>query len=404
MQNLNAVSIPIFDRFTYSLLFLGWLAYVSLAPIYIFKSGLPQPADFIIAITAGLSIVLFFLKQRIVFNRVFAILVLMVVMFFAINISYFYFYKDTLFLYSSVYYVFNAFVFSATVILFKQNSERAVHWGRYAVFASIFIELVWLKTFDSASVYRETGSFNNPNQLGYWALLSSCYLLVLNYGRRMKWIDIIFFLLCGYIVTEALSRAVMISYVLLLASFFIGNYMSTATKIIMMGVVVFYTFFQVAVLDNPQFIIQNFEVVQKITERIETIEDEGSGVFVERGYGRIVEHPEYLFFGAGEGAYWRFSSLGVRGLELHSGLGTILFSYGLFGLALFGAFIFTIFQRAPLLLWVTLASIMLYGITHQHVRFTGFWLYLGLVYGVASYVVVPRRTEINSQNSNELIN
>jgi len=343
----------IFDKFTYGLLFLGWLAYVCFAPIYVFKSGLPQPADFMIAITAGLSIVLFFLKQRIIFNRVFAILVLMVFMFFAINISYFYFYKDTLFLYSSVYYLFNAFVFSGTVILFKQNPDRSMHWGRYAVFASIIIELIWLKLFDSNSIYRETGSFNNPNQLGYWSLLSSCYLLVLNYGRRMKWIDIIFF----------------------------------------SGVVVFYTFFQVAVLNNPKFIIENFEVIQKVAERIETIEDEGSGLLVERGYDRIINHPEYLFFGAGEGAYWRFSNLGVRGLELHSGLGTILFSYGLFGLALFGAFVFTIFQRAPILLWVTLASIMAYGITHQHVRFTGFWLYLGLVYAVVNYAVIPRRRE-----------
>jgi len=383
----------IFDKFTYGLLFLGWLAYVCFAPIYVFKSGLPQPADFMIAITAGLSIVLFFLKQRIIFNRVFAILVLMVFMFFAINISYFYFYKDTLFLYSSVYYLFNAFVFSGTVILFKQNPDRSMHWGRYAVFASIIIELIWLKLFDSNSIYRETGSFNNPNQLGYWSLLSSCYLLVLNYGRRMKWIDIIFFLLCGYIVTEALSRAVIVSYALILGTFFIGNYMSYATKIIMAGVVVFYTFFQVAVLNNPKFIIENFEVIQKVAERIETIEDEGSGLLVERGYDRIINHPEYLFFGAGEGAYWRFSNLGVRGLELHSGLGTILFSYGLFGLALFGAFVFTIFQRAPILLWVTLASIMAYGITHQHVRFTGFWLYLGLVYAVVNYAVIPRRRE-----------
>ena len=377
-------SRPIFDPITFALLVCGWLGYITFAPIYIFTSGLPQPADFLIVITAGLAILLFFIKERIIFNRVFTILCLMVALFFLVNISYFYFYKDIQFLYSSVYYIFNALVFTVTIILFKQNPERVKYWGRYAVFASILIEAVWILVFDSKMIYRETGSFNNPNQLGYWGLLSACYLLILNYGQRMKMIDLFFFLLCGYIMSEALSRAVMASYALILIVFFIGNYTSTVMKIIMGGVVVFYSFIQVTLLDNPQFLIKNFESIERVLERVESIQTEGGSVLAERGYDRIIENPEFLFFGAGEGAYWRFSHLG-GGIELHSGLGTILFSYGFFGLLLFGCFILTIFQRAPLSFWIILLAIMGYGITHQHVRFTGFWLFLGLSYAMTRY-------------------
>ena len=383
---------PIFDPLTFGILMLGWLVYIAFSPIYIFTSGLPQPADFAIVIVAAISMTLFFLKQKIIFNRVFSILCLMVALFFTTNICYFYFYKDIQFLYSSVYYVFNAGVFITTIILFKQYPVKVKQWGRYAVFVSILIEFVWLLVFDSKSTYRETGSFNNPNQLGYWGLLSACYLLILNYGERMKWIDLFFFLLCGYIMSEALSRAVMASYALVLIVFFLGSYTSLITKIAMAGLLVFYSFIQVTVFDNPAFILKNFESIERVVERIESIQTEGGSVLAERGYDRIIDNPEFLFFGAGEGAYWRFSHLG-GGLELHSGLGTILFSYGFLGLGLFGAFILTIFQRAPVGLWIILFAIMGYGITHQHVRFTGFWLFLGLSYAVTRYVIIPHREQ-----------
>jgi hypothetical protein len=209
----------------------------------------------------------------------------------------------------------------------------------------------------------------------------------------MKIIDLIGFVACAYFVTESLSRAVILSYGLLFIAFLIGNYVRTITKIIMADVVVLYSLVQIVIFENPQFLFDRFDVIETILERVETVQDEGGGVIIEeRGYDRIFEHPEYLLWGSGEGSYWRFSELGVRGLELHSGLGTILFSYGLFGFALFCAFILTIFQRAPIIFWITLAAVMAYGVTHQHVRTTGFWLYLAFAYAMVRYVIPPRVT------------
>jgi hypothetical protein len=95
-----------------------------------------------------------------------------------------------------------------------------------------------------------------------------------------------------------------------------------------------------------------------------------------------------MIYGSGEGAHWRFNSKTHpkhQGAELHSGLATILMSYGAFGFILFATFIYTIFQRVPLLLWLSLAALIAYGITHQHIRFTGFWVYLGLIYSMSRY-------------------
>ena len=54
--------IPIFDRSTLFILMAGWIIYIVFAPIYVFRSGYPQPADFVIAMTAGFSVILFLLK------------------------------------------------------------------------------------------------------------------------------------------------------------------------------------------------------------------------------------------------------------------------------------------------------------------------------------------------------
>lgn len=387
----------LFDPITEKILVYGWVLYVVFAPIYLFESGLPQPADLIIALVAGFSIVLFILNSKIIFNRVFTTLCLMALLFFAINTANYNYYGDIKFFYSSLYYVFNAFVFGATVVLFKHDPIKMKDTARLAIIASLFLQLAWIFLFNSNSIYRETGSFNNPNQLGYWAMLSSCYLLTINYGRRMPWIDIVGILICTYVISESLSRATIISYALIMIAFFIGQYMSVLTRVAILLIFSTYALMQIAVLGNANFIFQNFDKIEQVIERLETVQTE-DGVIQERGYERILNYPQYLIYGSGEGAYWRFNDktdVKNRGLEVHSGLAAILLAYGFLGFGLFSIFILTIFQRVPWLLWMTLAAVMAYGITHQHIRFTGFWVYLGLIYAVSRYII-PHQGQASS--------
>jgi hypothetical protein len=385
---------PLYDKTTGLILMVGWIAYIILSPLYFFESGLPQIADYIILAVSGLAILIYFLKKKIIFNRVYAFLAFMVVLFFCINITNYIFYRDDLFLYASVYYLFNAFAFLATVILFKYAPSQMRHYAAVAIFISLVMQVLWITFMDSNSPFRETGSFNNPNQLGYWALLSSCYILILRYGEKMRWFDLIAFLICAYICSIALSRAVIVSFALIFLAFFMARYVSLTVKIGISLCVTLYSFFQIAIFDNPAFIIENLGALTRVIERVQTIQTE-SGVLSERGYQRILDNPQYLIYGAGEGYYARFREGNRVALELHSGLGTILFSYGVLGFVLFSGFILSIFQRAPILFWILLAAIMAYGITHQHVRFTGFWIFLGLTYAMTRYVI-PRQAKGSS--------
>jgi hypothetical protein len=70
---------------------------------------------------------------------------------------------------------------------------------------------------------------------------------------------------------------------------------------------------------------------------------------------------------------------------MHSTFGTVLFAYGIPGLALFVTLLAVIFWRAPLAHALYSLPIWAYGITHQGLRDTMLWVFLGLVFGLAHY-------------------
>jgi hypothetical protein len=102
-----------------------------------------------------------------------------------------------------------------------------------------------------------------------------------------------------------------------------------------------------------------------------------------RGYPRLIENPEYLAFGAGEGSFDRLNEAGSN-KELHSTVGNLLMSYGVPGVALFATLIVVVCAAAPKNV-LYLIPIMLYGLTHMGLRFSLFWVFLGLVYAQGRY-------------------
>ena len=107
-----------------------------------------------------------------------------------------------------------------------------------------------------------------------------------------------------------------------------------------------------------------------------------------RGYDRMINNPEFLLFGAGEGGFERFES--AQPGEVHSSFGTILFAYGLPGLVLFSLFLVMVMRRCGGSRWLLLLPALAYGLTHQGVRFAMFWVLLG----VACAPGVPRNTRV----------
>jgi hypothetical protein len=131
---------------------------------------------------------------------------------------------------------------------------------------------------------------------------------------------------------------------------------------------------------------RNFEAVSNLEHRLSGIGKQEDDSLFHRGYIRLIQNPQYLAFGAGEGGFERLTQDAEKqGKELHSTLGTILMSYGLIGLGLFAALMLVIFGRAPLVSIAYLVPVMMYSITHMGLRFSEFWVFLGLVYAQSRF-------------------
>lgn len=357
--------------------FLGVLVlYTLLSPFYIFKSGLPQPSD-VLLFTGILAMYLVFavkpgarIRNIYLTGAAFAVYTVL------INLIHCAFYYDIRFLLSSLYYVYNFSVFCLISYIFHRSPDRAGKLMRFALLAVIAIELILL--FTTGHARRAEGTFNNPNQFTYWALLAGIILIILRHRRRLNGLDFAALFALGYIQMQTLSKAGLITYTLFMAVVFFTPRVNVAVRSALLFLVVCFGIYAVFEADRLAEYAGNIDSIERAAQRLEGIGQEGDDSAEARGYDRIFNFPEYAILGAGEGAYHRFHPRG-RNQELHSGIATLVFSYGVLGTGLFALFIFSVFREKPWYYTAFFFIVLMYGLTHQNIRFTDFWVFLGLI-------------------------
>ncbi|HPH64350.1 MAG TPA: hypothetical protein PLF40_01325, partial [Kofleriaceae bacterium] len=222
--------------------------------------------------------------------------------------------------------------------------------------------------------------FNNPNQLGYYAILSASLLFL---GQVRGWLStmqaVVGTVACTYLALISASKAALVCIVLVIV---IG--MLSRIRTIIVTALVFSAFVLVV---EPYT-----HVIERATNRVQN--DETAGFFEERGYDRITQHPEYWLLGSGEGGYRRYAGLSVIGShELHSSAGTLFFCYGIVGTLLFLAFLGRVVVGAGLQTALLLAPAAAYGLSHQGLRFTLLWVLMACVVAIKE---ARRQTRIDA--------
>jgi len=135
----------------------------------------------------------------------------------------------------------------------------------------------------------------------------------------------------------------------------------------------------------PAFLVlENTALFERVSGRLHSIGEQEDDSLQARGFPRLVEYPEYILTGAGEGALFRFdesedSNQDVQIHEIHSTFLTILFSYGLVGAAAFVAAIWRLYRLSYHGCFLYVLPPFFYGLTHQGLRFSFLWLLLALV-------------------------
>jgi hypothetical protein len=360
--------------------------YILLSPFYFFRSGIPQIADFvgvvfIVVLLIKNNFKLYILEKRNSLNFLFLFVgwAFVATLFWVIIIN------DTSMMIFPIYYLYNWLFIYFLYILYIKNINIL-----YIIFKAISLSLIiqFLLSFlvIDPSAFRQIIFFNNPNQLGYFAVTNTTIFLFLSEYFKMNKILFTLTLLSGiYLTFLSLSNAAMIALFLLLIIHFFKFFKKSLKYLFLFLVIILILvpFIPKDTLISP--------IINNAYLRITSIPEESDASFARRGYDRIVKHPEFWFFGAGEGSFHRFEP--VSGHELHSSWGTIFFSYGLVGTLLFLLFFLNVFEYKKNFFYFLPG--FFYGLAHQGLRSTEFWILLFIFY-VSYEMKISRSHEKNS--------
>lgn len=227
----------------------------------------------------------------------------------------------------------------------------------------------------SASTERAAGTFNNPNQLGYFAicLFSIAFLYRLRF--QLAFPQLVYLVLCSFFLAVAsLSKAAMIGVAIpLLFVGFAGKHSlksmisgSLIFAIVCMG---FYWAYSSGSFDDYSF-----------AQRLQGIGSHSDDSLQGRGYSLFLDGTVLTFFaglGQVEAVRRNFDH------EVHSTVFSFFVNYGVVGGGIFLSFIVLWVRRV----WSTLGGagillvvspVLLYGLTHNGSRFAMFWVLVAL--------------------------
>ena len=350
-----------------------WCLFIASQPIYILDSGLPQPGDFLLLPLIPLALSGWNRRLSPESARPMRILMLFTGWVMLVNYAWALITgnfglvgKDTYLLFP-IYYVYNASVVFVALVLYHRYGTRFLSLTLRLVLMTVLLQVLLSFFFHGTRITRSSVLFNNPNQLGYFAMLSACMIALCQ--RRLRYSTLlsgIGLTACVYLALLSASKAGVGGTLLLLAVTVIANPRVLVAAAIAIGLVL-------AVGGKIEQAIDTTH-----TRMLENRRPQHT-FFEQRGYDRILQHKEHLLLGAGEGGTSRFSDTTVIGThEIHSSAGTVLFSYGIAGACLFLAFIVRVIQRASLRSALMLLPALAYTIAHQGLRFTSLWILIGL--------------------------
>ena len=341
-----------------------WCAFFLLSPVYLIPSGFPQLADWVIVallpilfIQSGLRLP----KQAVPIVNAVSVFMLYAVV---VNLVWTALLSDAGLVRYPSFFAFNFAVCIVFASLYQNYRRRVLDWTAAALCASILIQMVAVTLeVSSSGRARAAGLFNNPNQAGYHALLCASLFWVWSESVRVPralagWLPLCVYGGAAYLTAMSLSRAAVASVAILMLLAGLRSRFVLVAGLLVAGIL--------AVAPAEWNRVERFQ---------SRIEKKSRGAYEEamsRGYDRMLNHPQYLVFGAAEGAQYRIHS--IRPAEMHSSLGTVLFCYGAVGLVLFLYIFFVLARGCGVSSLRYLLPVAVFGLTHMGLRQSEFWI------------------------------
>ena len=288
--------------------------------------------------------------------------------------------SDFFFHLSIIYYVFNLFI----ILTFRQLSQDDKFLDKLrkilecGLVIQLLVSLLGLGRYGSM---RYMGTFNDPNQCGFY-IFSSFLLIFLISHMTQKGMPFLWFIIAFYLIVKTASTGMMLGMCSLVFAYGVLIASKMERKIILrvlfsiVGVTFFLLLASFEIISLPESITE-LDMYQRVTSKIASFSiTSGGGIhnlIVDRCWDRLIDYPEKILYGAGEGNFYRFPSERFTYNEIHSSLLGPLFYYGFLPCLLWFTWVFKQLQGLKKELWGVYIALILESITLVNVRQPLFW-------------------------------
>lgn len=307
-----------------------------LKPFYILPSGSLQLGDIALIASFVAAVVhegLSFKVQRV--DLSYLAFVACVVL---INGFYFCQWGTIDFVLQSIYYLFNFF----TIVTFRRamRSEKFLRCAVLTLRMDLYIQLAFYLTgfgrYYDGTANRYMGTFNDPNQLAFFMFCAFIFIDIVTTkkGLRKNPLDSIVTL---FIILRSASTGMMLGQTIVLVAIFvrwITQKEISLFKVATIGAILVFTLLLALGTSRPNTPKADLFFVERLKDKVQKVIGFGEGktdfsnsIIADRQLDKLLLYPEKMLYGAGQGAFERFTRASGTN-EVHSTLPGILFYYG----------------------------------------------------------------------------
>lgn len=391
------------------------LIYLLLKPFYLFSSGGLQIADAFLILSFGLLLLSLKIhkKTRREFMDIIrsnGLFLLFVSLTLAINTIYFLYIGEFRFILSSLYFIFNLLAiltFSSFYRdkVFLQNVSKVF---KFNLILQLIIFLTGMGRYYSPDRYM--GTFNDPNQFGYFILISFFFIYIIKILLSKKENNTLFLLLSIFLIFQCASTGMLLGvalFIVLISVYHLRKNLRITYQKIRKAI---YAVSLIILLLIPALMIAlhypinsnsresddlntSQSVLKRVSDKFSKAEgDSDITIWEDRGYDIITKYPVYILYGAGEGAYTRFS-LATNNFEseIHATLPSILFYYGIVPFLILLRWLYLKLKDSDPRILIAIVAIFAESFTLLNQRQSLFWMIIVLA-GLYSRKTLAERT------------
>ena len=236
--------------------------------------------------------------------------------------------------------------------------------------------------------FRYMGTFNDPNQFGYFIVLSAAYMYVIEDILKTRKRAIIMYFISLILILASASTGMLMAMTILFILHMVREikpiigWISKNSGKFLIGMICVVTIIlglisnvdiRNTMITTLEQTIQNSSIADRLIGKINKAESSDSSLIEERGIDKLIKYPQYLIYGSGQGYFERFTEAAHQ-LEVHSTLPGIWLYYGIVPLIILLIWIYKSIKKVKLKYMIPYIALFVESFTLYNQRQLLLWI------------------------------